>query len=181
MKTSSKAIAGVIGAITAWSFWRGRGEESYPEAPGVAKSRFMLDQLNPSVRKMAIRVLNKAYASGISLTIGSAYRSSALQDKLYEQGRTAPGPRVTGVRGGHSWHNHRLAFDVAVLKDGRPTWPNDVALWKRIGAIGKSVGPLRWGGDWSTPDYPHFEYRGGLNIQDAIAGRKPKKANLAYG
>lgn len=163
--------------VTAYTVWRGR-EQSDPEAPGVALSRAMLSQLDPSVRSLAIKVLNRAYAQGISLTIGSGFRSPALQDKLYAQGRTAPGAKVTNVRGGHSWHNHGLAFDVAVLKNGKPTWPNDVALWKRIGAIGKSIGPLRWGGDWSTPDYPHFEYRGGLTIQDAIAGRRPKAVHV---
>ena len=170
MKKSSKVIVG-IGAISGLLFIRRR---SLVTAPGVALSQSMLNQLDPTVRGLAVKVLNAAYAQGISLVIASGLRSSALQDKLYAQGRTSPGAIVTNVRGGYSWHNHGLAFDVAVLKNGKPTWPNNIKLWEQIGAIGKSVGPLRWGGDWRSPDYPHFEYRGGLTIQDAIAGRRPK-------
>jgi peptidoglycan L-alanyl-D-glutamate endopeptidase CwlK len=32
------------------------------------------------------------------------------------------------------------------------------AEYKKVGAYGKSLG-LFWGGDWTKPDYPHFQMR----------------------
>lgn len=55
------------------------------------------------------------------------------------------------------------AFDIAILKDGRLSWDikvnvnqNEIPDYIEAGKIGKSVG-LKWGGDFSTPDYPHLE------------------------
>lgn len=163
MNTGVKVVAALAALLGAYKLFRKR-----ENAPGVALSRATIARLDPAVRPLAIKLLNDAYAKGIPLMVASGYRSSALQDQLYAQGRTAPGPKVTGVKGGYSWHNYGLAFDVAVLKDGKPTWPNDVALWKRIAAIGTKLG-LRAGANWPKPDYPHFEYHPGLTIQDAIA------------
>ena len=55
------------------------------------------------------------------------------------------------------------AFDIAILKQGRPTWDikvsvdgDDVPDYDEAGQIGEKVG-LRWGGRFSSPDRPHFE------------------------
>jgi peptidoglycan LD-endopeptidase CwlK len=32
------------------------------------------------------------------------------------------------------------------------------AEYKKVGAYGKSLG-LFWGGDWTHPDFPHFQMR----------------------
>ncbi len=135
------------------------------------KYKTILSQLKSPVAKRAVELLTVAQADGIELAITSGHRSNEEQARLYAQGRTAPGPIVTGAKPGTSWHNHRLAFDVAPLNAaGKPHWPNDLGLWERIGRHGESVG-LSWGGRWTKPDRPHFEYHPGLTIQDAIAGR----------
>jgi peptidoglycan L-alanyl-D-glutamate endopeptidase CwlK len=114
-----------------------------------------------------------ASEAGIRLVVTSGFRSFEEQDSSYEQGRTTPGPIVTQVRAGHSWHNYGLAFDVAVLDEhGRPRWPENAALWRRIGQLGEGVG-LTWGGRFPTPDRPHFELRGGLSIGDVQRGARP--------
>lgn len=47
---------------------------------------------------------------------------------------------------------------LSVLEENKPNWDPGHPDWKKIGAIGKSLG-LRWGGDWvSHPDPSHFEY-----------------------
>ena len=62
---------------------------------------------------------------------------------------------------------HARAFDFAIIKNGVATWDikvsvnqNDIPDYKEAGQIGKDCG-LVWGGDWSSPDYPHLEYTGG--------------------
>lgn len=137
-------------------------------------SERQLAQLHPCVAERAREFLLAADAAGIPLEVTSGYRSSAEQGRLYEKGRTTPGPKVTNAPAGRSWHNHRLAFDVApVDENGRPHWPNDIPLWNRIGAMGKAA-DLEWGGDWeSFVDRPHFQHTGGLSLNDAIAGGLP--------
>jgi peptidoglycan L-alanyl-D-glutamate endopeptidase CwlK len=94
-----------------------------------------------------------------------AYRSFEEQDRLFAKGRTAPGKKVTGARGGESWHNYGVAADLAFYNEGgNITWPEtgDYArLWTRYGELAKQQG-LRWGGDWTgLVDRPHIEYHPG--------------------
>ena len=49
--------------------------------------------------------------NGITIEFSSGYRSFAEQDKLYAQGRTEPGMKVTNARGGYSQHNWGIAAD----------------------------------------------------------------------
>jgi peptidoglycan L-alanyl-D-glutamate endopeptidase CwlK len=94
-----------------------------------------------------------------------------MQDKLYAKGRTEEpiGRRhiVTNAKGGQSFHNFGLAFDIVILGDGgKANWDTNDPAWKRAGEIGKSVG-LEWGGDWTRlKDLPHFQYIGGLTAAD---------------
>lgn len=114
----------------------------------------------------------KMDGEGLRFILTQTYRSQAEQDALYAQGRspltevnelrkTAGLPvitkdqnnKVTWVK--KSRHTEREAFDIAMLdSNGKVTWL--AIAYKAAGRIGKSVG-LVWGGDWSTPDYPHFE------------------------
>jgi peptidoglycan L-alanyl-D-glutamate endopeptidase CwlK len=129
-----------------------------------------INKLHESIQQLAKTLILKASEVGIPLVISNGLRTNEEQQRLYDQGRSAPGPKVTGAKPGTSWHNYGLAFDVAVMKNGKPTWPNDVGLWNQIGDIGRSIG-LRWGGDFG--DLPHFEYHPGLTINDAVYGARP--------
>lgn len=142
--------------------------------PGLARSLPVINGLDPTLQTMAKRVLQKAHNIGIPLVVTQGVRSMAEQQRLYDQGRVTAGPIVTHAVPGNSWHNYGLAFDVAVLKDGQPTWPNDLELWDRIGVVGKSVG-LSWGGDFPTGqiDRPHFDYHPAITIADARQGVRP--------
>lgn len=139
--------------------------------------------LHESLRPFAEQLIEAAPASGIRLVVTEALRSSAYQAQLYAQGRTVPGPGasptrplgsiVTKAHPGSSWHEFGLAFDVAILEDGKATWPNDRGLWEEIGELGESLG-LEWGGRFKTIlDLPHFQRRGGLTLAEARAGKRP--------
>ena len=70
---------------------------------------------------------------------------------------TAPGNVVTNAKPGYSHHNFGLAFDFAVLKEGRPLWDQNHPHWNEFVRIAKEEG-FAWGGDWSSfKDYPHLE------------------------
>jgi hypothetical protein len=50
-------------------------------------------------------------------------RSIAWQNKLFAQGRTSPGDKVTDARGGESAHNYGCASDwTRWTPDGEPIW-----------------------------------------------------------
>jgi len=108
---------------------------------------------------------------GIDVIITSTYRDAESQNALYAQGRTLPGKKVTNVRGGDSFHNHRCAFDFVPVVGGKAVW-NDDKTWERCGAIAEKVG-LEWGGRWvKFPDKPHCQATGGLTIAQLKAGVK---------
>jgi peptidoglycan L-alanyl-D-glutamate endopeptidase CwlK len=133
-----------------------------------------IQTLHPKIREKAREFILKAKENGIELRITSGLRTWEEQDKLYAQGRTAPGSKVTNARGGESNHNYGLAFDVVPMENGKPNYNSKE--WNKIGDIGKSVG-FKWGGDWKTIiDKPHFEMLFGKELNDLkqlyIAGKK---------
>lgn len=134
-----------------------------------------IEDLHPRVQNLARALIDKALTEGIQLLVTSTYRDFEAQAALYAKGRTQPGNKVTNARPGQSWHNWRVAFDVVPIRNGKPVWGTtgeDLKLWQRVGALGKSVG-LEWGGDWkSFKDFPHFQFTGGLTLADFNAGKR---------
>lgn len=129
-----------------------------------------LSRLHPVLAIRARCMLELCREAGIAILVTQGLRSWEQQDQLYARGRTiAPLGRqhiVTNAKGGHSFHNFGMAFDVVILDAaGKPNWDTAHSLWRRVGDIGKSVG-LAWGGDWKTfKDLPHFEYTCGLPLK----------------
>lgn len=103
---------------------------------------------------------------GCSVLVTCTYRSGDEQDRLYAQGRTAPGAIVTNAKAGKSAHNATTpqgapaaaAFDVVPVVDGKPVWDGKHPAWAVIGAHGKAVG-LKWYGDPDAAfhELPHFQ------------------------
>ncbi len=105
---------------------------------------------------------NKAMAAhGLSVRFISGTRSYEEQTALYAKGRTAPGPKVTNAKAGESFHNFQIAVDTGIFK-GKTYLPESPA-YSWLGPIGEALG-LEWGGRWSTPDKPHFQYKTGLTM-----------------
>lgn len=139
-----------------------------------------LDTLHPYVNKLAMNFLAECKKQNFPVKIYFTLRTVAEQNELYAKGRTTKGPKVTNARGGYSYHNYGLAFDAAPLVNGDIDW-NNSKLFNEMGSIGKSVG-LEWGGDWkSFKDTPHFQWSGGLSIQQLLAGKRitpPSNSNI---
>jgi len=140
--------------------------QKYRNMDKISEQR--IEQLHPKIRTAVRAFLEDAKKQGITLRITSGYRSVTEQDRLFAQGRTASGRKVTNARGGQSWHNYGLAIDVVQMVGQTPIWKAD---WERIGKIGEAHG-FEWGGRWKFVDKPHFQMRFGLTIAQAQARRK---------
>ena len=115
-----------------------------------------IEDLSPEMRELFYRFHDKMREAGQDFIVTCTYRPQEEQDKLYNQGRTELGAIVTWTR--HSKHTERVAFDIAIMKNGKISW--DGADYVIAGKIAEEVG-LEWGGNWmKNPDRPHFQIKG---------------------
>jgi peptidoglycan L-alanyl-D-glutamate endopeptidase CwlK len=128
------------------------------------RSKKNIATLHPSLQPLAIGLIELALEHGITAKVIAGLRTYEEQNKLYAQGRTAPGKVVTKAKGGQSWHNFAIAFDIGVFSaDGRTYFPESHA-YRIVGELGESLG-LEWGGRWKNfPDEPHFQLKLELSI-----------------
>ena len=132
-----------------------------------------LEDLHPVVESLARRHIASLEAVGIRTLVTSTFRDFAAQDALYAQGRTKPGKKVTNARGGQSWHNYGLAYDIYPMILGKPVWgtrsPSDRKLWDQVGLTGEAIG-LEWSGRWTKfPEMAHFQFRDGATLGNMVA------------
>jgi peptidoglycan L-alanyl-D-glutamate endopeptidase CwlK len=121
------------------------------------RSEKVISTLLPEVQPIARALVQKAALGGIRIKIISGYRTYEEQDKLYAQGRTAPGDIITNAKAGYSNHNFGIAFDVGVFEGN--SYLGESPKYKAVGVIGMDLG-LEWGGNWKTiVDQPHFQLR----------------------
>ncbi|MED3889357.1 peptidoglycan-binding protein [Peribacillus frigoritolerans] len=149
--------------------------------------------IHPVVKESALEMVKRAYQEGIFVQISAGYRSMEEQAKLYGQGRLGyiydgknysdlSKPRVTKAMPGQSYHNYGLAIDYFIVSDDGKNgiWTVD-AKWRRVAAIGKSLG-FAWGGDWTSfKDYPHLDMTGGLTYSQLNAGTRPRLISKVNG
>lgn len=131
-------------------------------------SRIDTTRLYPPFLAALTAMLDDALAAGQSFWAVSGHRAYAEQQKLYDQGRTAPGKVVTNAKGGQSAHNFGIAVDL--VRDG---------LIDRAGIqpdyAPESYEPLRllapkhglvWGGSWKFRDNPHVQMPNYITARD---------------
>ncbi len=109
-----------------------------------------ISELTPLAQEACRLFLKECEKRGIDIFITETYRSQERQNELWEQGRTKPGNIVTWTL--NSRHTGRKAWDIA-CKGGVLY---NTGILSMAGAVGKELGII-WGGDWATPDRPHFE------------------------
>jgi peptidoglycan L-alanyl-D-glutamate endopeptidase CwlK len=137
-----------------------------------ARSLDNLNTLHPKFRESAINTWTIAQAAmppNVQIIVIQGLRTFAESNALYAQGRTAPGPIVTDAPAGESYHNYGLAFDFAMITDGKddyvvgPHWMTVVGIMKAAG--------MTWGGDFppNLVDNPHFENKYGYGWRDLLA------------
>ena len=129
-----------------------------------------LSDLKPKVAALCSEFINRCKEEGIDVIITSTYRDAECQNKLYAQGRTEPGKKVTNAKAGQSFHNWRVAFDFVPVVNGKPTWDSNSTFIK-CGEIGESIG-LEWAGRWKVNnEMAHLQYTDGLSLADFQAGK----------
>lgn len=113
---------------------------------------------HPELQEKAEKLVSACKGYGLLIGIGECYRTVEEQDKLYAQGRTAPGSIVTNAKGSSysSHHQWGTAFDI-YRNDGTGAYNDSDGFFSKVGAIGVKIG-LEWGGNWTSPvDKPHFQ------------------------
>mgnify|MGYP006075406105 CR=1 FL=1 len=132
-----------------------------------------IKQLHPSLQCEAANIINETEAAGYKMRMGSGtFRSFADQTKLYNQGRTTAGKKVTNAKAGSSYHNYGLAYDVTYIKNGAAIWDKNSPAYRTHGNIAKKYG-WEWGGDWrSFQDMPHVQKVYGKSTRQLLAAVK---------
>lgn len=111
-----------------------------------------ISELTVNAQKACNLFLDECERQGLNVLITETYRSQARQNYLYEQGRTRAGNKVTWTK--NSRHTSRRAWDICKNVKGQEY--SDNSFFKKCGEIAKNLNII-WGGDWDTPDMPHFE------------------------
>jgi peptidoglycan L-alanyl-D-glutamate endopeptidase CwlK len=126
-----------------------------------ASSEVKLSFINPALADKITTLAEMLEQESIEIIVTAGLRTWAEQNALYAQGRTAPGNIVTNAKGGESWHNFGVACDCAVLNpDGSVDWNASHPQWKRMEAVGISLG-LVSGANWlRLQEAPHFQLTG---------------------
>ena len=113
--------------------------------PTALVTRIDLDLLWPPLLEKMLDLAAACQDGGKDYFAISGYRSVENQQRLYEQGRTTPGARVTNARGGSSAHNFGLAVDFALdgntkLAGLQPDWANNAGQYALLASEGAKLG-----------------------------------------
>lgn len=137
----------------------------------IAKKKVLVEktgqyQLYPLVERARVAFIEACRLQGEEIKVTEGYRSFERQNELYAQGRTDMSkPKVTNAKGGESFHQYGVCFDVIFTKTGYK------GNWAKIGKIGKAMG-FTWGGEFkSIVDKPHFELTLGYKLKDFQQGK----------
>jgi peptidoglycan L-alanyl-D-glutamate endopeptidase CwlK len=113
--------------------------------------------LAPRFTKAIEAALAECKSKGLDAYVYEAYRSNELQAMYYARGRTVIPPEkpVTNAPNNLlSWHGYGLAVDV-ISRARR--WDQPREWFEEVAEVLKRF-EVKWGGDWTKPDLPHFQW-----------------------
>jgi peptidoglycan L-alanyl-D-glutamate endopeptidase CwlK len=133
------------------------------------RSYKVFDGLQADFKERVIRWYEECMAEGLKILVYCGYRSNEDQEKLYKQGRSTKGNKVTNARAGQSFHNYGRAIDFVPVRNGESSW-DDTASYLKAQRIGKEFGlrPISW-------ELPHLEDSNFKNWRELQASQKPAK------
>lgn len=128
-----------------------------------------LDLVYPDLKIRVIAVMDDMFKKhDMALKVTETLRTYERQRKIYEQGRSKPGDRVTNAKPGESWHNFGLAVDICFM--GSDPYLDkhkyQELMWEQLGEVIVSH-DLTWGGNFKFEDRPHIEKSYGLTLSEA--------------
>lgn len=111
-------------------------------------------KLEDAVKRLHDAALKEA---GLDTQVACGFRPQAVQDDLWKQGRTRPGPIVTWTR--RSKHPLGLAVDLFFMVNGKADW--GIGKFILLAKIAARVCPeLEWSGNWKiAKEYCHFQLK----------------------
>lgn len=122
-----------------------------------ARSAKNLKDCDPNLAALARVLLYITSTLNLDVKCICGMRTYAEQNALYAQGRSTSGQVVTNARGGYSFHNFGVAFDVGIFESGQ--YLDESVFYSVVGLIGETIG-LEWGGRWKNiQDEPHYQLR----------------------
>ena len=144
---------------------------------------------HPAERDNMLAAYNACVAqtpANVHPVVDQVYRSIAESNSLYQEGRDANGnvidesAVVSNAKGGASWHNYGLAFDIHMVRDGADVWfdttpeaaakaasdPDYAVMISIMAQYG-----YNWGGNFPGEfrDVPHFENKHGQLLSGLFA------------
>src|SRR6266566_241767 len=126
----------------------------------LAKPTNHLEYLAPLFREAVMSALaecNERVSPSLEAHVYETYRSNELQLLYYARGRQVkpPATPVTNARSNlYSWHGYGLAVDVIHKEKG---WDAGDNWFRNVATVFKKY-DCKWGGDWHSPDQPHFQW-----------------------
>lgn len=116
-----------------------------------------LEDLRAPFRLRAEAWQRACVAAGLDVLIYCTLRPLEEQAKLYEQGRTTPGPIVTYAKPGESAHNYGLALDFVPMAGSKPLWAPGSTAYVRAIELAEAEGmesACRWK---KFTEWPHLQ------------------------
>jgi len=127
-------------------------------------NQLQLDQLYLPFLQKVLDVAAACKARGCHFEARAGFRSFEEQERLFNQGRTTPGPVVTDALPGYSAHNYGLAVDFARLEAGR--YLRDARDYAVLGQEAAKAG-LSWGGTFHhLKDAAHVQLPGYVDARE---------------
>jgi peptidoglycan L-alanyl-D-glutamate endopeptidase CwlK len=135
-----------------------------------ARIRDIHPSLFEELKKIYDEICKAFEGRNVGVRFVQVFRSFEEQNRMFAQGRTTAGLKVTNARGGQSYHNYGLAVDFCLLydknEDGKIT--KEEIIWDRAADLDKDkicdwmevvMIFTKYGWKWgaSFKDYPHFE------------------------
>lgn len=121
-----------------------------------------LRRVHPELLAAIDRIIPAMQLFGQEMIVFEGERTLERQQRLYAQGRTAPGKKVTNCDGITNRSMHQVqadgfvhAIDLVFVVEGTPSWA-DTLPWGLLGEMVRACG-LRWGGNFPSVDSPHCE------------------------
>ena|SRR3989304_144257 len=128
-------------------------------------NKISLDRLNTCDNSLILLAIEAAKETPYEFIITCGMRTIAEQQKLFAQGRTTPGKKVTNCDGVNKKSKHNYApskaFDFAIKINGEISW--DIKYYIEMAEHFKAVASkyeikIEAGADWiKFKDYPHIQ------------------------
>jgi peptidoglycan L-alanyl-D-glutamate endopeptidase CwlK len=129
------------------------------EGTAVPRVSRDLSLLAPEFRLRVEAAIAECNDKGLDAWVYEAFRTDELQQLYYKRGRTIipPTSTVTNAKTNlYSWHGYGLAVDV--VSKSKLWEPVEGEKWFRKVAQIFKAHDCKWGGDWTKPDPPHFQW-----------------------